>query len=238
MTVGHLLDRFSGSTVTMTVYGSDPDLGHLDRLESDRITVACRALPAPDSEAFVVVRQADRFTGTVRLDVLQEFLSESGSQQRTRPIPSPDEDVQLLLSSLTNTVLPSLGRAPLLATAHEFEDRAYRVGRGTLRVSFQSLSTFRAQVDRYRTLAADTDLDIHIYGRDDWDPPAIPGVTVHAISDTEFARLWLLAFDGAGDATDKCALVAEETDPGQYRGFWTYDPPAVDDIIATVASSL
>jgi hypothetical protein len=236
---GHqLLDRFAGPAVTMTVYGSEPDPALVDRLESQRIAVDWQALPAPDSESFVVVRQSDQFAGTVRLDVLQEFLSGSGVARRTRPVPSPDEDVQLLLSSLTNTVLPSLGRGSLLATAHEFEDRAYRIGRGTLRVSFQSLSTFRAQVDRYRTLADDTELDIHIYGRDDADPPAIPGVTVHTISDDEFARLWLLAFDGNGNADDKCALVAEETDPGQYRGFWTYDSPAVDEILASVAAPL
>lgn len=237
MTVRQLLDRFAGSAVTMTVYGSEPDPDLVDRLESQRIAVDWQALPAPDSESFVVVRQSGQFAGTVRLDVLRGFLFESGVAQRTRPVPSPDEDVQLLLSSLTNTVLPSLERGPLLATAHEFEDRAYRIGRGTLRVSFQSLSTFRAQVDRYQTLAADTELDIHIYGRDDWDPPAIPGVTVHAISDDEFARLWLLAFDGNENAADKCALVAEETDPGQYRGFWTYDSPAVDEILASVATS-
>lgn len=221
----------------MTVYGTEPDSDLVDRLESQRIAVDRRALPAPDSESFVVVRQAGRFAGTVRLDVLQKFLSEPVIQQRTRTLPDPDADVQLLLSSLTNTVLSPLGRGPLLATAHEFEDRAYRIGRGTLRVTFQSLSTFRAQADRYRTLAADTELDIHIYGREDWDPPAIPGVTVHPISDDEFGRLWLLAFDGNGNAADKCALVAEETDPGQYRGFWTYDSPAVDEILASIATS-
>jgi len=101
----------------------------------------------------------------------------------------------------------------------EIEDRAFRVGSGTLRASFQRLSTFESQLDVYRTLATETDLDIHVYGRDDWEPPAISGISYHRDPDAALVKYWILAFERDQQA---CGLVAGETDDG-YQGFWTDD---------------
>lgn len=236
MTVHAFLAQFEPADVTITVYSPGPATDVVERLAAHRIDVSQRTLPAPVGDAFAVVRKNGTFDGVLPLDAVRTFLSASPDDRGVGEGPESDPDRQRLRSSLANTLFSSLTRSQLLATSREFEDRAYRLGAGTLRVSFQSLSTFRTQHDRYETLAGDTDLEIHVYGQADRDPPEIPGVTVHSLGRDCLADVWLLAFDAAGDEYNKCALVAEETDPGQYRGFWTYDPTLVDEILAAVAA--
>jgi len=112
---------------------------------------------------------------------------------------------------------------------HEIEDRAYRVGRGTLRASFQRLSKFEPRVDVFRALAEETDIDVHVYGVPGWTPPAIDGLTYHEDTDGDLERYWLLAFD-SGDDTHASGLVAEQ-DGESYRGVWTDDPEFVDRLL-------
>jgi DICT domain-containing protein len=100
-------------------------------------------------------------------------------------------------------------------------------------VSFQSLSIFESQVSVYRHLASETALDVHVYGKADWDPPEIAGITYHRSDAATVEQFWALAFDGGGDQTQACGLVARERD-GEYTGFWTYDP----EIVGTIAAEL
>mgnify|MGYP000179839563 CR=1 FL=1 len=243
MTVRELLDRFERAGLQLTVYGPEPDAALAERLSSEGVDVGWQVLPTAPSESFVVIRDRSGFAGVVLLDDLRAFLSETptverelGSESSEAAAARADERVQRVLGTFTNVPISTLRRPQLLATAHEFEDRAYRVGRGTLRVSFQSLSRFRAQFERYQHLADDTALDIHVYGRGNWEPPSIPGVSVHAVSDDEIERLWLLAFDGAGDDDQKCALVAEDRGDDRFRGFWTYDAAVVDEVMDELAA--
>ncbi|MFC7175670.1 hypothetical protein [Halosegnis marinus] len=37
---------------------------------------------------------------------------------------------------------------------------------------------------------------------------------------------------------DSCALLAVERDPGSYRGFWTYDPERVDEIVLALRGAV
>ena len=138
-----------------------------------------------------------------------------------------------LLGLLEDTAFTSLDRRQLLGTSREIEDRAFRVGDGTLRVSFQSLSAFENQTEVYRHLAANTDLDIHVYGEADWTPPAIDDITYHETSDDTVERFWVVAFDGGSERGQACALVARAEDD-DYTGFWTYDPKSVDDVLAAL----
>ncbi|WP_424003235.1 DICT sensory domain-containing protein [Haloarcula salina] len=236
MTVRELLDRFERTGLQLTVYGPEPDATVTERLSSEHIAVDWKELPTASSEAFVVIRDQSGFAGVVPLDDLRTFLSDPPTLGRPGDRSAVDESIQQILETLTNVPISALRRPQLLATAQEFEDRAYRVGHGTLRVSFQSLSRFRAQFERYQHLADDTALDIHVYGHGDWYPPSIPGVTVHAVSDDEIERLWLLAFDGGGDDDHKCGLVAEDLGDDRFRGFWTYDAAVVDEVMAELAA--
>ncbi|AUG46789.1 hypothetical protein BVU17_04365 [Haloarcula taiwanensis] len=235
MTVSTLLRRFERSDVAVTVYGPSEATAVVERLESQGLTATWRRLPTGQQDAFAVIRRDGVFAEAIPLTALQAFLCKPTVRSGDSGPPDSDPGRQLLYSALANTLLSSLTPAQLLETSHEFEDRAYRVGEGTLRVSFQSLSIFRSQRARYETLASDTTLDIHVYGQDDWEPPSC-GITFHPLTGTALEQVWLLAFDAAGDNQNKCALVAEETDDGPFRGLWTYSPRLVDEIMAAVVA--
>ncbi|WP_336357794.1 DICT sensory domain-containing protein [Haloarcula sp. CGMCC 1.6347] len=236
MTVRTLLRRFEDSDVEITVYGPPATKTVGERLATQGIDATWQKLPTGHRNAFAVIRRDGVFAEAVPLTALQAFLCDPTAGIGDSEAPDSDPGRQLLRSALANTLLASLTPAQLLATSHEFEDRAYRVGEGTLRVSFQSLSIFRSQRARYQTLASDTELDIHVYGRDDWEPPAIPGISFHPLTDTALEQVWLLAFDAAGDDQNKCALVAEETEDGPFRGLWTYNLRLVDEIMTAVVA--
>ncbi|RLM44618.1 hypothetical protein DVK00_09140 [Haloarcula sp. Atlit-47R] len=235
MTVSTLLRRFERSDVAVTVYGPSEATAVVERLESQGLTATWRRLLTGQQDAFAVIRRDGVFAEAIPLTALQAFLCKLTVRSGDSGPPDSDPGRQLLYSALANTLLSSLTPAQLLETSHEFEDRAYRVGEGTLRVSFQSLSIFRSQRARYETLASDTTLDIHVYGQDDWEPPSC-GITFHPLTGTALEQVWLLAFDAAGDNQNKCALVAEETDDGPFRGLWTYSPRLVDEIMAAVVA--
>ena len=138
-----------------------------------------------------------------------------------------------MLALLHHIYLPRLDKADLVscdATTREVEDRAWWTGGGTLYAGFQLLSAFETQVPVYERLVADTDLRAVVFGRPDWEPPALEGVTVHRDGGGDLADFWVVAFDGAGDDDEKCALLAEETE--QYSGVVTCDAAVVDDIVA------
>ncbi|WP_233562759.1 DICT sensory domain-containing protein [Haloarcula sp. Atlit-120R] len=164
MTVSTLLRRFERSDVAVTVYGPSEATAVVERLESQGLTATWRRLLTGQQDAFAVIRRDGVFAEAIPLTALQAFLCKLTVRSGDSGPPDSDPGRQLLYSALANTLLSSLTPAQLLETSHEFEDRAYRVGEGTLRVSFQSLSIFRSQRARYETLASDTTLDIHVYG--------------------------------------------------------------------------
>jgi hypothetical protein len=207
--------------------GADPELAAT--FETRNVTVSRRSLPAGGPPGFVVIRDADdAFAGAVGLSALREFLSP--------PISPPwDADSRAgyreLFAAVEEALFVAADRRQLLATSREIEDRAWRAGRGTLRVAFQSRTAFELQLAVYRRLVADTDLDVHLYGSPDWirAAPRIEDVTFHDAPD-DLAVYWVLAFDGGDDPENACALVAEELLADDYRGFWTYDRDTVERV--------
>lgn len=213
------------------VYGADETTA-ADLFSNHNVSLVYRDLPAGGPSPFLVVEDGGRFAGAVSLDDLDGLFSP--------PLVRPGEgtDVspgyRVLFEVLDDTVFTSMERAELLAVSREIEDRAFRVGRGTLRTSFQRLSVFESQLDVYRRLADVTDLAIHVHGAPDWDPPEIAGVTYHEDAADDVERYWVVAFDG-GDDAQACALLAVEEGDG-YRGFWTDDPAVVADVLAALAA--
>jgi len=68
----------------------------------------------------------------------------------------------------------------------------------------------------------------------DIDPPANSTFQLHLDRSEEIATSWFVVFDDGSDdesATQKCALLAEEREPREFYGFWTYDPVTVDYIV-------
>ena len=215
-----------------TVYEGGAETDIPSQFATHAVSVHQEQLPAGGPAPFVVIEQDGEFAGALPVEELQKLLEP--------PIvrPGEREDVSegfgVLFDVLDDTVFTAMNRRQLLGVSREIEDRATRVGTGTLRASFQNRSRLEPQTDLYRYLASHTDLDIHIYGIDPDDAPAIPGVTYHR--GDQLDRYWSLAFDGAADESQSCALVAREQ-TGGYDGFWTYDPGLVAEILATLAEN-
>jgi hypothetical protein len=216
--------------LSVTVYTPDLDPAVVDQVTIHGVAVEHRLLP-PSTAPFVTIQDDDGFLGALPLADFEALLAPPVDPPGSRA--DVAASYQSLLSLLEDTAFTSLDRRQLLGTSREIEDRAFRVGHGTLRASFQSLSTFEAQTDVYRHLAVDTDLDIHVYGEADWTPPAIDGVTYHETTEDTVERFWVVAFDGGSERGQACALVARAEDE-DYTGFWTYDPKTVDDVLAAL----
>ena len=222
------LERIRGPQTTITTYGPErPDalhefLGQFDaRLSHER-------LPIPASKSYLTVRRGGEYRGSMPL----EAAADATDAPRDLPWDSDASGYRSLTVLLAETAFTSVERRHLLATSREFENRAWRVGRGTLYAGFQSLSAYRTQLAVYRHLAAETALDVRVYGEPDWTPPDVPGVLVSdsATVAAELGAFWFVVFDGGGDDEMACALVAEERSEGRYYGAWTYDPGAVRDL--------
>lgn len=217
-----------------TVYrsGTQPDVEAW--LIDHGIPVESRPLPPGGPAPFVEIKTDDEVVGIVGIDAVEESLEPPINR------PGDGDEVskgyQALSEVLGKTVVSGVDRRELLAVSQEIEDRAYRVGEGTLRVSFQTLSTFRSQLAVYRALATETDLDIHVHGLDDWTPPTIAGITYHVGGAERVEPYWALAYDGGATDSHACGLVAQEHS-GTYTGFWTSDPALVDEIATTLADT-
>jgi hypothetical protein len=237
-TLGSLLTAVERREHAFTVFRGEEPTEVEALFDRHGVEFDVQPIPAEGPDPFVLVETDGEFAGVHGVAELEWLLDPP-------IVPPGDRDgvsagYRAVFDVFDLTVFTALRRRPLLAVSREIEDRAYRVGIGTLRVSFQTFSTFRSQVDVYRTLAAETGLDIHMYGVDDWGPPTIPGVTYHAVEDGAsgaggLERYWVLAFDGGGEG-QSCGLVAEETADG-YTGFWTSEADIVEDIVAALTST-
>lgn len=225
-----LRDRALGPPKTVTTFGPDPPDDLLAVLDRFDVELVHQSLPLPESAGYLVVKRGGEYLGAISAAAFDELRDHSGEV----PWDATDgsSPYRELVALLSGTSFEIDDRDRMVATAREIEDRAWRTERGTLYVTFQSLSAFEAQVSMYEHLAAATDLAIAVYGDPDWDPPTIDGVSVHRDEAGEISDFWVVAFDGAGDDDDKCAMIAEEDPTGAFIGVVTYDPAVVDDLTA------
>jgi DICT domain-containing protein len=227
LTLREFIDEIAAYQRTITVYAPERVEALESYFETRNVAVEHEPLPDDGSGGFVVVTADGKFVGSVGARAVRELASPSDRSLEL----GPNESIRIPWNLLADTTFVSFDRRQMLAASREFEDRAYRQGWGTLRAGFQSLSKLQAQQDVYEMLTAETSLDVHLYGKPDWSPE-MPSATVHAEDDPEIGAFWFVVFDGGGDDRQACALLAEEmeTDPGSFRGFWTYDAELVFDI--------
>jgi DICT domain-containing protein len=232
MTLREFLDEVASHRRTITVFAPAPDETLERYFETRNVAVEHEPLPDDGSGGFVVVTADGEFVGSLARSAVREFVSPGEVDL------GPNEGVRLPMNLLSDTTFVSFDRRKLLAATREIEDRAYRQGRGTLRSGFQTLSRFATERDRYESIAAESDLDVHAYGRPDRTTDRsiseLESATVHVEGAEEIAAHWFVVFDGGGDGQQACALLAEEvaSGPNSFRGFWTYDPELVGDIDA------
>jgi hypothetical protein len=214
-----------------TVYRHSEQIDIEAWLADHGFAVESRSLPAGGPAPFLEIRTDGDVVGVIGVGAVESLL-----EPPIRRPPDSDEiseGYRALFDVMEKTKISGMTRRELLVVSREIEDRAYRAGTGTLHASFQTLSAFRHQVDAYRRLATETDLDIHVYGRDDWTPPAIPGVSYHTDNGAQFEPYWALAYDGGPTASQACGLVAQEHSDG-YTGLWMDDPALVDEVTSAL----
>jgi len=119
----------------------------------------------------------------------------------------------------------------LLYASREIEDRARRVGTGTIHAGFQKFSTVASQEAIYSDLAS-RGVRVHAYGVPDVPAPNLGDGQVHPINSEELARAWFVVFDGGGETRQKSALLAYEQAENEFYGAWSYDPRIVDRALA------
>lgn len=107
----------------------------------------------------------------------------------------------------------------LVVVSRFIERRALGAGDGVLRSTFQRLSRLGRESGTravYQRLAQ-TDLSVHVYGRDDWDVPETLTVETHT------GYPWCVVFRPPADSDPHAALLALETGSNEWVGTWTYD---------------
>lgn len=228
--IAELRDREHQFTIYRS--GDQPDIEVW--LADHGVAVESRSLPPGGPEPFVEIKTDGEVVGVIGIEAVEGLLEPPISRPGDRDDIS--DGYRVLFDVLEKMVLSGMNRRELLAVSREIEDRAYRVGEGTLRVNFQTLSTFRSQTEVYRTLTTETDLDIHIHGLDDWTPPTITGITYHIDEAERFGPYWALAYDGGPTDSQACGLVAQEHS-NDYTGFWTNDPALVEEIATALATA-
>jgi hypothetical protein len=154
----------------------------------------------------------------------EDATAETGTGDRRR-VGEP------ILDHLDETMFTSYSHADMVAASREIEDRAWRVGDGELHAGFQTLDVLTGEAETYDLLGGKERLDVHAYAANEGDPPDVDHYTVHVGETAEIRETWFVAYDGGGYDDAKCALLAEERAPGEFFGFWSYDPETVDYII-------
>lgn len=225
--LGDAFDAVERRHRTLEVYTDDDALvSELEAQFSTRnVEVARRSATAVDGGGAVVVRDAD---GEFRAGLGVDHLRAIASPEIHPPwaLDAAEPDYAEIFDFLDNAIFASYDRRQMLATTREIEGRAWRVGEGTLYAGFQRSAAFAAQTTVYeRSLA------IRLFVEDEWSAALPDAVDVVSGAGDEIGQFWFVLFDGGGSDMQKCGLLAEEREPDRYRGFWTYDPEIVDELM-------
>ncbi|WP_335999282.1 DICT sensory domain-containing protein [Halorientalis halophila] len=247
MSLSELIAGVEDYEKTLTVFNADSDVvaAFRERFADRNVTVERESTPSGKPGEFVTLSEdGEVVTATSITDLERMMADEHGT------IGLSDSPYRPILDHLDETMFTSWSIDQMVAASREIEDRAWRVGDGSLHAGFQYLSTLRGELSVYERLAS-KNLDVHAYATPDEDPPATGGFTLHLERAQEIERCWFVVFDGGASATTggideagdrdaddaKCALVAEEREPREFYGFWTYDPDTVDWIVDYLEST-
>ena len=199
------------------------ELADLFETQNVRIRAARTASGRPREVA--VLSAASGVLATVDVADLRELIS---AVPATGDIGIADSAYADVLNHLKETTFTSDDKEALLYASREVEDRARRVGSGTIHAGFQRVSLMADQQRIYRDLARQG-VEVHAYGVADTGLPDFGAGRIHTSDAAEIERTWFTVFDGGGQPAQKTALIAEQHD-GEWFGAWTYDGALVDDL--------
>jgi len=255
MSLIELIAGVEAHEATLTVFNADPAVTEALREHfADRNVRIVEDQTASGPEAFAVLARDGEFVTAATVD---ELLPRPGGDAKPRDGGSGDgkprdgepgdggpeegepgggdrSDRRVgkpVLDHLDETMFTSYSRADMVAASREIEDRAWRVGDGELHAGFQTLDVLTGEADTYDLLGEKERLDVHAYAADEGEAPDVEHYAVHVGETAEIRETWFVAYDGGGYDDAKCALLAEERAPGEFYGFWSYDPETVGYII-------
>jgi len=230
MSLSELIAGVEDHEQTLTVFNADASVvAELRERFADRnVRVVAETTGSGRPGEFLTLSDEDGVRTATDLDSFFETLD-----GRDRHL--GDEEQRTVLDYLDETLFTSWSIQRMVAASREIEDRAGRVGAGALHAGFQTLSTLEGELDLYEGLG-ESGIDVHAYAVPDIDPPEQSAFTLHLDRGEEIARSWFVVFDDGTETasdrpTQKCALLAEEREPREFYGFWTYDPATVDYIV-------
>jgi hypothetical protein len=179
-------------------------------------------------EGVAVLSNATGVLAIVYVSTLRGLLEDVSTG--TGDLGTADREYESVLRHLKETTFTSRDTEQLLYASREIEDRARRVGRGSIHTGFQQCSVMAEQGSVYADLTR-RGVSVHAYGVPDVTPPDLGSGQVHPVSTDEIAETWFVVFDGGGNDTQKSALLARERDENAFYGVLTYDPGFVDHIL-------
>jgi DICT domain-containing protein len=228
MSLSELIAGVEAHEQTLTVFNADASAAEdlRDRFADRNVRVVRETTGSGRPGEFLTLSDGD---GVYTATDIDSFYGSLGERDRVLG----EDDAGGVLDHMDETLFTSWSIGRMVAASREIEDRAWRVGEGSLYAGFQTLSTLQGELDLYERLG-DSAVDVHAYAVPDTDPPAHSTFRLHLDRSEEIARSWFVVFDdGASDdaTSQKCALLAEEREPREFYGFWTYDPSTVDYIV-------
>ncbi|ELZ48604.1 sensor protein [Halorubrum californiense DSM 19288] len=243
MSLIELIAGVEAHEATLTVFNADPAVtDELREHFADRNVRIVDDQTAPGPQGFAVLARDGEFVTAVTVDDLLSRPAGDGPEGAGEGNEDGDDDPRgagasgarvgrPVLDHLDETMFTSYSREDMVAASREIEDRAWRVGDGELHAGFQTLDVLTGEADTYDLLGGKDRLDVHAYAANEGESPDVDHYTVHVGETAEIRETWFVAYDGGGYDDAKCALLAEERAPGEFFGFWSYDPETVDYII-------
>ena len=227
MDVRRSIEYIEGHEKELVVFNpTDPVAAELaDYFATQNVRIATERTASGAPTDLAVLGNSDELLAVVDASRLRELIED---------VPGggagiADAEYEDVLAHLKETTFTSYDTEQLLYASREIEDRARRVGRGTIHAGFQRCSNVAEQRSIYADLARQG-VDVHAYGVPDVDPPDLGSGQFHAVETDEIAETWFVVFDGGGTDAQKTALLAEERAEGTFYGAWTYDPGIVDSV--------
>ena len=202
------------------------ELASLFRTQNLWIRTARTASGRPREVA--VLSSASRVLAVVDVAELRELVS---TVPTARDVGIADSEYADVLRPLKETTFTSYDKEELLYASREIEDRARRVGSGTIHAGFQRVSVMAEQQQIYRDIAR-RGVDVHGYGLPDAPVPDFGSGRIHTTDAAEVEQSWFVIFDGGRDPLQKSALLADRRGPDEYFGVVTYKPALVDRALA------
>ena len=234
MSLTELIAGVEDHEKTLTVFNADDGTikALREQFHDRNLSVSGEQTTSGKPKAFVVLADEDEFVTAASIDTVL------ASDDEKKDPGFEGEPYRPILDHLDETMFTSYDIEQMVAASREIEDRAWRVGKGSVHSGFQRLSILESQMKIYEQLAEKGTLDVHAYAVPDADVPKHDtDLTIHVERSDEIERSWFVAYDGAGIDVNKCALLAEEREPRTFYGFWTYDPTTVDFIIDHLENS-